>query len=116
MATFFKKTLNNQTLETMEWNLDKDNHFHVQWSGTSRAAHLWTAHSKTRDFREVKWESVRLQNDVSTAKVKLKIPKDGFAAYYVDVEFPGIGVFNYNIATEIQVLPKGFEYEPPQQK
>ena len=34
MATFFKKTLQNQTLEKMKWERDKDNYFHVKWTGS----------------------------------------------------------------------------------
>ena len=40
MATFFKKTLNNHTLEKMKWELDSKNYFHVKWTGKPRNVHL----------------------------------------------------------------------------
>lgn len=114
MATFFKKTLNNQALENMTWKLDTENQFRVQWTGNPRHVTLWKATSLTRDFREAQWTSERLDESKNEARQTLESPKQGYAAYYVDVEFPGVGVFNYNIATEIQVLPKGFPFDPPQ--
>ncbi|MBA61094.1 MAG: hypothetical protein CMJ76_01900 [Planctomycetaceae bacterium] len=113
MATFFKKTLHNETLEKMKWELDKDHNFHVKWTGRPRSVHLWKAFSDTRDFREAKWESVRLEKATTQTKNSLTTPDKGYAAFYVDVEFSGVGAFNYNIATEIQVLPEGFQYDPP---
>lgn len=116
MATFFKKTLQNQTLEKMKWELDKDNYFHVKWTGSPKSVHLWKATSSTRDFRESKWTSVPLKGIESDTKLFLATPDKGYAAYYVDVEFPGIGIFSYNIASEIQVLPESFPFEPPKFK
>ena len=113
MATFFQKTLNNQTLEKLKWELDNENNFHVKWTGKPRAVHLWKAHSTTRDFREAKWESTRLENLTSSTQNLLQVPSSGYNAFLIDLEFPGVKNFNYNIATEIQVLPKGFEYGPP---
>ena len=114
MATFFQKTLNNQTLEKLKWELDNENNFHVKWTGKPRAVHLWKAHSTTRDFREAKWESTRLKNLTSSTQNLLQVPSSGYNAFFIDLEFPGVKNFNYNIATEIQVLPKGFEYGPPE--
>ncbi len=114
MATFFKKTLNNQTLEKMKWELDSKNYFHVKWTGKPRNVHLWKAHSATRDFREAKWESTRLEVITNSTKNLLELPSSGYSAFFIDLEFPGAGTFFYNIATEIQVLPKGFEYDPPE--
>ena len=114
MATFFQKTLNNQTLEKLKWELDNENNFHVKWTGKPRAVHLWKAHSTTRDFREAKWESTRLENLTSSTQNLLQVPSSGYNAFFIDLEFPGVGIFHYNIATEIQVLPEGFEYGPPE--
>ncbi|MCH2370568.1 MAG: PhoPQ-activated pathogenicity-related family protein [Pirellulales bacterium] len=114
MATFFKKTLNNHTLEKMKWELDSKNYFHVKWTGKPRNVHLWKAHSATRDFREAKWESTRLEDITNSTKNLLEVPSSGYNAFFIDLEFPGAGTFFYNIATEIQVLPKGFEYDPPE--
>jgi len=116
MATFFQKTLNNQRLEKMKWELDKENNFHVKWTGKPRAVHLWKAHSTTRDFREAKWESTRLENLTSSTQNLLQVPSSGYNAFFIDLEFPGVGNFHYNIATEIQVLPEGFEYDPPERQ
>ena len=92
----------------MTWKLDTENQFRVQWTGNPRQVNLWKATSLTRDFREVQWTSERLDESKNEARQTLESPKQGYVAYYIDVEFPGVGVFNYNIATEIQVLPKGF--------
>ena len=109
VATFFKKSFDGETFEAMKWEISPDAKFRVKWRGEGGQAKLWTATSKTRDFRESKWTSRKLtgKNAVAT---DIDQPAEGWAAYYVEVEFPGILAFKYSIATEIQVLPERFPF------
>jgi PhoPQ-activated pathogenicity-related protein len=109
MAYFFKKSLDGETLSAMKWEVSPDGRFRAKWRGEGGQAKLWKATSKTRDFRESKWTSQPLEgaNGVVT---EVPEPDQGWAAYYIEVEFPGLPLLKYSLTTEIQVFPKRFPF------
>ena len=112
VATFFQKSIAGETFQTVKWETGADGQFHVKWKGENGSATLWTATSETRDFRESQWKSRKLDGG-NTVTVNIPEPETGWIAYYVELEFPGILAFKYNVATEIQVLPKKFPFPYP---
>jgi len=114
MAYFFKKSLDGETLPAMKWEVSQDGQFRAKWRGEGGKAKLWTATSKTRDFRESKWTSQRLEG-ANAVVTEVPEPDQGWAAYYIEVEFPGLPLLKYSIATEIQVFPKQFPFKAEKQ-
>ena len=112
VATFFQKSIAGETFQTVKWEAAADGQFHVKWKGEKGSATLWTATSQTRDFRESKWEARKLDGE-NAVTVNIPEPDTGWIAYYVELEFPGLLAFKYNVSTEIQVLPKKFPFPYP---
>ena len=70
---------------------------------------LWTSSSESRDFREALWEPTKIKlnkKDKSIIKVKLKYPKQGFSAFYVDLIYLGDHGKEYSISTRAYVTDK----------
>jgi len=109
MAYFFKKSLDGETLSAMKWEVSPDGRFRAKWRGEGGQAKLWKATSKTRDFRESKWTSQPLEG-ANAVVTEVAEPDQGWAAYYIEVEFPGLPLLKYSLTTEIQVFPKRFPF------
>jgi len=114
MAHFFKKSLAGETLSAMKWEVSPDGRFRAKWRGEGGKARLWKATSKTRDFRESRWTSQPLEG-ANAVVTDVPEPDQGWAAYYIEVQFPGLPAMKYSIATEIQVFPKRFPFSAEKQ-
>ncbi|HOL20149.1 MAG TPA: PhoPQ-activated protein PqaA family protein [Candidatus Hydrogenedens sp.] len=104
LAEFFMTIKNHGTFPTVTWNISRNNTITVKWDNPQGTAYLWKADSNNRDFRNSKWESMPIKGK-QKAKAKLKPPKDGWTAYYVEVRFPGSFDNPFSICTQMKVLP-----------
>ncbi len=111
LAEFFVRVKDNKSLPKITWEFSKNNTITVKWDDPTGVAYLWKADSNNRDFRNSKWESVQLKGK-NKAKSKLKSPKNGWSAYYVEIRFPGAFGNAFSLCTEMKVLPSDkFPYE-----
>jgi len=63
----------------------------------------WVATSKTRDFRQSKWESFETQRDGDAYAYDLSIPREGFAAVFAEATYPAEG-FPYSFSTNVRIM------------
>jgi PhoPQ-activated pathogenicity-related protein len=104
LAEFFLTVKNQKTFPSVSWKISKSDTITVNWNNPQGTAYLWKADSDNRDFRNSKWESTQLKGE-GKAKAKLKKPKTGWSAYYIEVRFPGSFGNSYSICTQMKVLP-----------
>jgi PhoPQ-activated pathogenicity-related protein len=88
LAEFFLSVKEQKPFPTISWKISKSNTITVNWDNPQGKAYLWKADSDSRDFRNSKWESTQLKGE-GKAKAKLKKPKTGWSAYYIEVSFSG---------------------------
>ena len=111
LSAFFALILNNKPLPVCTWSLqEKKNRFLLTVKITPDQfvrAVLWTSNSNTRDFREATWtpadKNFLSRKDKSTIQVKLKYPKTGFSAFYVDLFYLDDKGGEYSISTRAYV-------------
>ena len=110
LSAFFDLNLNNKPLPVCTWSIkEKCNRIHLTIKATPDKlvkAVLWTSSSNIRDFRETLWEpeNIKLKKkDKSTVHVKLKYPKSGFRAFYVDLIYLDDKDKEYSISTRTYV-------------
>lgn len=92
LGAFFAINLANKPLPISSWLLkEKWNRIYFNVKATPDQlvrAVLWTSSSNSRDFREAVWESKDIKlnrKDKSKVHAKLKYPRSGFCAFYVDL-------------------------------
>jgi PhoPQ-activated pathogenicity-related protein len=65
------------------------------------AARVWLSQSKTKDFRDVKWESIELKNGSLSHAVPL--PESGYAAMFGELEFGDLDV-PYFLSSQVKIV------------
>ena len=114
LVAFTRAAMQGERLPNLRWRLESDGAFSVRWTKQDGKALLWQARSSIRDFRKTEWTSTELggTRGVST---KLATPAQGWAAYFVTVEFPsadGDPKMAYTLSTLITVLPDTYPEHP----
>lgn len=111
MTAFFRASLGGETLPALTWATPEDGGFRVEWEDTSGTARLWQARSSDRDFRESEWTASPLDGE-GRCEVSIEEPREGWAAWFVEVSFRNGDGKPFRLSTEIQVLPDRFPHEP----
>ena len=63
---------------------------------------IWTADSKDMDFRNDKWESVKLgYQNVSRIVLTKEYPKSGYRAFYVNLKYKDANGNEYTESTRV---------------
>ena len=104
IAAFFQHAVMKTPLPALEWKHTKaDNGFAIAVTSSAkpRAAHLWVAYSDTRDFRESKWKSQKLEGQSNSYVGSLTKPQTGHVAYYCELRFDAQGL-PYSLCTVIR--------------
>mgnify|MGYP003670363379 CR=1 FL=1 len=106
LSGFWGRTLNKKPYADLETSLTTDTSSAAlsvaSHDENLKAAYLWTADSDDRDFRDEKWDSLKL-NLPSDGKVmeKINFPKKGFKSFYIDMEFSDPNGGTYTLSTRM---------------
>jgi PhoPQ-activated pathogenicity-related protein len=65
----------------------------------------WTAHAKTRDFRDSSWTSTDSVNGGDVYTSKLPRPSEGFAAMYAELVFAEDKPEQFSLTTNVRIVP-----------
>jgi PhoPQ-activated pathogenicity-related protein len=76
----------------------------VEATVAPKAARVWEATADTRDLRKAKWTSSDAKvTDDNTITVTTAKPKEGFKAFYVEMDYEIDGI-KHNLSTQLRVL------------
>ena len=113
LSAFLALIWDNKPLPVCTWSLkEKWNRIHLNVKAAPHQferAVLWTSSSNSRDFREAVWESKDIKlnkKDKSKVHVKLKYPRSGFNAFYVDLIYLDDNGKEYSISTRPYVADR----------
>ncbi|MEX0819262.1 MAG: PhoPQ-activated protein PqaA family protein, partial [Pirellulaceae bacterium] len=106
VAAFFRHAATKTPLPQLEWeHVSSDDGYQLTISSTTKptSAHLWAAHSGTKDFRESKWQAQPANGDANsnTFVATLAKPDRGCVAYYGELRFEHQGL-PYSLCTVIR--------------
>lgn len=107
IAAFHRQALGELTLPELNWKLaDGDGKLHLQLTSTAEPAHAlaWVATSPTRDFREAKWTSQKLQRVDGAYRFALPAPETGYAALLGELKFASDSL-PYYLSTNVKIVP-----------
>jgi PhoPQ-activated pathogenicity-related protein len=92
LSAFFALTLNGEDYPVSSWEVtEKGKNIRLKVLAKPERllkAVLWTTSSESRDFRKSTWAQSELSlnpKNKSAIEVKLKYPKTGFSAFYIDL-------------------------------
>jgi PhoPQ-activated pathogenicity-related protein len=101
---FYASILKGTRFPSITWEKTSEGELIVRWEQDGGKALLWQASSPNRDFRKSPWTSTTLTGD-KEVHVRMDAPKEGWVAYYVEVQWPGDFGMPYGVCTQMNVLP-----------
>ena len=116
---FYQSILTNTPRPRFAWNFTDDGSIRVKTETKPEVVSLWQAHnSKARDFRLETigraYTSSTLTDQGDGLYVgKVPEPKQGWTAYFVEMDFPGVGRYPYKFTTGVRVIPDRLPFGPP---
>ncbi len=111
LAAFFQMLADAEPLPQVAWSLNDGVSealaIGVESSQQLRAARVWTAASKDRDFRDDRWNDKRLSITGGGKHVRTVIEpnKEGYRAALIEVELKTRAGLRYKLSTEARVVP-----------
>ena len=113
LSAFLALNLNKSPLPENSWQLiEKGNNINLEIEADVNQllkSVLWTSYSNSRDFRKADWssEEIKLNNkNNSKIETKIKYPKMGYKAFYVDFFYPDPNGGEFSVSTRIYVTDK----------
>ena len=110
LGAFFSLMLDKTDYPVCEWKLsEKGKNIDLQVKTTPDkliGAALWTSVSDSRDFRKAAWTKSDIYIDAknrSAVNVRIKYPKTGFQAFYVDLIYKDPHGEEYSVSTRTYV-------------
>jgi PhoPQ-activated pathogenicity-related protein len=110
ITEFYNSLVTGAPFPSIQWENNAEGQIAVRWEKAGGSASLWTATSPNRDFRDVVWTQTALEGD-GNAVATLEAPAEGWAACYVEVNWPGIVGMPFGLTTQMTVLPDSFPNE-----
>jgi len=120
IAAYYQAILEDVPRPEMSWTIDPKGTMTVTAKQTPVAARLWTGiNPKFNDFRIDSagpiFQSVELTPTApNTWEVKTPKPTQGFAAYFVELEWKGPGPYPFKFTTDVVTAPDDQLAPPPQ--
>ncbi len=92
LSAFWGQTLEKKPYADLEYELVTDNTSATLTVDSNseylKASYLWLADSDDRDFRDKKWDSLKINVSKEGEEIrKILFPKKGFKTFYIDMEF-----------------------------
>jgi PhoPQ-activated pathogenicity-related protein len=106
LAAFVRHQVTDRPLPKLKWTQgtkEGQASLTVESDLPPKGARLWAAKSATHDFRKSKWESTTLPSDKTPLVGHVEPPKEGFVAFYAELDFEIDGI-KYTLCTQIRVL------------
>ena len=108
LSGFWERTLNNKSYREFSYKATADK-YSVNITIKSSPdellnVYLWSTDSKDRDFRDEKWTSKKLKFNKEGLNHKVKFPKNGYRAFYIDMEYADPNGGNYTKSTRMYLL------------
>ena len=107
VVAFAKASAGQLTLPQLDWTI-KENEKALSLSMKSdvvpASTRAWLATSKTRDFRESKWDHAPMKTEGENFVYELPRPESGFAAAYCEAKYLIDGKPAY-FCTNVQIIP-----------
>jgi PhoPQ-activated pathogenicity-related protein len=111
MLAFYQAVLNGSALPQFSWKVQDDGSIRVQTKDKPREVNLWQAtNPKARDFRLVSigpaYQKSELASEGDGVYVaKVKEPKEGWTAFFVELVFDSGEKVPYKFTTQVHVVP-----------
>ncbi len=106
LAAFVRYQATDRPMPKLSWKDEgKDGLvcLNVESSVTPKGARMWTATVETHDFRKSKWESKDVPLDKGPLCFCAAPPRDGFRAFYGEMDFEIDGIA-YTLSTQIRIV------------
>ncbi len=108
LSGFWERTLNNKSYKEFSYQTTTDkNSVNITIKSSPDEllnVYLWSTDSKDRDFRDEKWTSKKLKFNKEGLNHKVKFPKNGYRAFYIDMEYADPNGGNYTKSTRMYLL------------
>jgi PhoPQ-activated pathogenicity-related protein len=107
IAALHRQAAGELTLPQLDWKLDSDEgklRLKLQSSSAPAQALVWIATSPTRDFRDAKWTSEKLELVDGAYRYEMPFPAAGHAAIFGELKFNGDSL-PYYLSTNVQMTP-----------
>ena len=108
LSGFWEHTLNNKSYNEFSYHTITDkNLVSITIKSSSDEllnVYLWNTDSKDRDFRDEKWTSKKLKFNKEGLNYKVSFPKNGYRAFYIDMEYSDPNGGKYTKSTRMYLL------------
>lgn len=107
VAALHRHSVGELALPKLNWDLAaNDGKLRLQVKSSASPSHAlaWIATSPTRDFREAKWTSEKLELVDGAYRYALPVPESGYAAMLGELKFDS-GSLPYYLSTNVQIAP-----------
>lgn len=108
LSGFWERTLNNKSYKEFSYKTTADkNSVNITIKSSPDEllnVYLWSTDSKDRDFRDEKWISKKLKFNKEGLNHKVKFPKNGYRAFYIDMEYADPNGGKYTKSTRMYLL------------
>jgi PhoPQ-activated pathogenicity-related protein len=118
-VSFYQSILSDTPRPSFSWNFADDGSIRVKTESKPIAVRLWQAQNPSaRDFRlatiGAAYTSSKLADQGDGLYIgKAPEPKQGWAAYFVEMTFPTDGPYSYKFTTGVRVTPDRLPFGPP---
>ncbi len=119
MQAFYEMIVTDTPRPKYSWKFEKDGSIRMQTTTKPTEVKLWQAtNPNARDFRLEKigavWTSAPLaEKDKGLYVAKVEKPPQGWAAYFIEMTYPGLGKYPMKITTGVRVVPDTLPFGPP---
>jgi PhoPQ-activated pathogenicity-related protein len=118
-VAFYQSILTNAPRPKFAWYFEDDSSIRVKAETTPDVVKLWQAHNpEARDFRLETIGRAYTSSMLKDQGEGLYIgnvlqPKRGWTAYFIELTFPGPGLYPYKFTTSVRVTPDRLPFGPP---
>jgi len=109
LAHFARCETRNEPMPKVTWKHADDGDrmtLAVTCDAAPKAARLWVADAKTRDFRRSRWEEKAVTLDKGAVSGSVERPADGWRAFFAELEFEADGQPFY-LSTQLRMAEAG---------
>jgi hypothetical protein len=112
IAALHRQAAGELAFPRLDWKLDADDEMlrlRLESSAAPAQALVWIAASPTRDFRDAKWSSEKLELVDGAYRYEMPLPPTGHAALFGELKFKGDSL-PYYLSTNVK-LTSAFEQQ-----
>jgi PhoPQ-activated pathogenicity-related protein len=111
MIAYYQMLIAGKARPKLSWTFEKDGSIRVMSETPAKSVVMWQAtNPKARDFRLMTigkaFASAELKATADGAwSAKIEAPKEGWTAFFVELEYDSGGLFPLKVSTAVRVLP-----------